>query len=115
MYVSSAEKRPGLSPVTAAPKVVFFFVFLFSVFLSVFMQTEAPHSLSLSRGEEEEWNPRSTTFWAYLPPQVGQEWPNIRGRCKNNQDFPSRLNTSATSMLWWRSSWWRSSLVETWQ
>jgi len=49
-FWASAEKRPGLSPVTAAP------------------QTEAPHSLSLSRGDEDVWNPRSTKFWAYLPP-----------------------------------------------
>ena len=34
------------------------------------LQTEAPHSLSLSRGDEDVWNPRSTKFWAYLPPLV---------------------------------------------
>ena len=32
---------------------------------------EAPHRLTLSRGEVDQWNPRSTTFWAFLPPQVG--------------------------------------------
>ena len=41
----------------------------FSALLST--KEEAPHRLTLSRGEVDQWNPRSTTFWAFLPPQVG--------------------------------------------
>ena len=45
---------------------------LLLLFQSLFStKEEAPHRLTLSRGEVDQWNPRSTTFWAFLPPQVG--------------------------------------------
>ena len=92
MFASSSEKRPGLNPVTAMAQVP---VLSLSVFFSIFKQAEPPHSLILSRGDADEWNPRSTTFWTYLPHQVSLiAWPGINDG--NSFFFPvhaTRLST----------------------